>query len=631
MIERGNKEGNGAERAYGADRTNRAYGANETYRADGAFGADGADKAYGQGGQRVPLEPKPFLPKKGNYRGLLVYQKAECLYDISFYFAHHYFVERKDRTIDQVIQAARSGKQNIAEGCAAASTSSETELKLLGVARASMKEVLEDYIDYLRTRHLEQWSVDDPRTKQIQEYSKKHHRPEDYTTDIDKRSPEALCNIAITLIHQYDNLMGKLIDRLQKDFVEEGGIRERMTAARVGYRNEQKTRITELEAENATLKAKIVELEKKLKGAMGPMGLIGLIGLMGLMGCSSGDAEEQVTKEVTEKAITISARQATEEAVTRSGETGLENIHTIFVVWAYKNMTETTGNYDGLQQVIPGYTVKWVTNTANTTTSNTHDWEYVNQQSSGQEEQTIKYWDWSAKAYRFFGVAGTYGTHGATGTNTAYEVELTVDASDENNIQAPYYSKLWFSTGSEEGRAYGQAVRLEFLQPLSRVRFIFRFPDDNSVTRSDLTSISFHPTSWGDPENPYKKIHRKGTFTVSYPLKGTDTKEQWTVSDLDATAALADFTEDYRESFEIWHYVLPAKSSDQGSYTLNVKVSGEDKDAVVPAEYMGWEPGYQYTYIFKIIDGGGVVLEGVETGFKSWVIAGEKDHEVYNW
>ena len=610
MIERGNKEGNGAERAYEAD------------------------KAYGQGGQRVPLEPKPFLPKKGNYRGLLVYQKAECLYDISFYFAHHYFVERKDRTIDQVIQAARSGKQNIAEGCAAASTSSETELKLLGVARASMKEVLEDYIDYLRTRHLEQWSLEDPRTKQIQEYSKKHNRPEDYTTDIDKRSPEALCNIAITLIHQYDNLMGKLIDRLQKDFVEEGGIRERMTAARVGYRNEQKTRIVELEAENATLKAKIVELEKKLKGAMGPMGLIGLIGLiglMGLMGCSSGDAEEQVTKEVAEKAITISARQATEEAVTRSGETGLENIHTIFVVWAYKNMTETTGNYDGLQQVIPGYTVKWVTNTANTTTSNTHDWEYVNQQSSGQEEQTIKYWDWSAKAYRFFGVAGTYGTHGATGANTAYEIALAVDASDENNIQAPYYSKLWFSTGNEDGKAYGQAVRLEFLQPLSRVRFMFRFPDDNSVTRSDLTSISFHPTSWGDPENPYKKIHRKGTFTVSYPLKGTDTKEQWTVSDLYATAALADFTEDYRENNEIWHYVLPAKSSDQGSYTLNVKVSGEDKDAVVPAEYMGWEPGYQYTYIFKIIDGGGVVLEGVETGFKSWVIAGEKDHEVYNW
>ena len=85
-------------------------------------------------------ETEEFLPKKGNYRGLIVYQKAECIYDITFYFAHTYMVERKDRTVDQMVQSARSGKQNIAEGCAAASTSSETELKLMGVARASMKQ-----------------------------------------------------------------------------------------------------------------------------------------------------------------------------------------------------------------------------------------------------------------------------------------------------------------------------------------------------------------------------------------------------------------------------------------------------------------------------------------------------------
>ncbi|MBQ9204354.1 MAG: four helix bundle suffix domain-containing protein [Prevotella sp.] len=209
-------------------------------------------------------EPEAFLPKKGNYRGLIVYQKAECIYDITFFFAHHYFVERKDRTIDQVIQAARSGKQNIAEGSAASTTSAETEIKLLGVARASMQETLLDYEDYLRTRHLEQWTVDDPRVKQIQEYSKSHNRPEDYTKDIDKRSDEALCNIAITLIHQFDNMMGRLLDRLQKDFVEQGGIRERMTAARLGYRSNQKDEIVRLEAENGRLKARISELEALL-------------------------------------------------------------------------------------------------------------------------------------------------------------------------------------------------------------------------------------------------------------------------------------------------------------------------------------------------------------------------------
>jgi len=261
---------NGANETHGANKANKAngtHGTNGAYKANGTNGAYRTNGAKGANGdqQRKPLEPQPFLPKKGNYRGLLVYQKAECLYDITFFFAHHYFVERKDRTIDQVIQAARSGKQNIAEGCAAASTSAETEIRLMGVARASMQETLLDYKDYLRTRHLEEWAVDDPRTRQIQEYSKNHNRPEDYTKDIEKRSPEALCNIAITLICQYDVMMGRLLDRLQKDFVEKGGIREQMTAARLGYRNDQKARIAELEAENSALKARVAELEGLLR------------------------------------------------------------------------------------------------------------------------------------------------------------------------------------------------------------------------------------------------------------------------------------------------------------------------------------------------------------------------------
>ena len=271
---------NGTQETYGANGTRgangTAYGTQETYGANtahGAYGTYGAqvtcgvNGVYGVGTQqppRKPLTPKPFLPKKGNYRDLLVYQKAECIYDITFYFAHHYFVERKDRTIDQVVQAARSGKQNIAEGCAASATSSETELKLLGVARASMQEVLLDYQDYLRTRGLEQWTVSDPRTRQTQEFCKKHYKPSDYTKDIEQRSPEAISNIAITLICQFDSMMGKLLDRLQEDFVEQGGIRERMSAARLGYRNDQKARIAELEAENNRLRNRVAELEAAL-------------------------------------------------------------------------------------------------------------------------------------------------------------------------------------------------------------------------------------------------------------------------------------------------------------------------------------------------------------------------------
>ena len=116
---------NGANGANGTNEANGANGANETNKASGTNGTNKPNDAYGASGQgRPPLEPKPFLPKKGNYRDLLVYKKSECIYDVTYYFAHHYFVERKDRTIDQVVQAARSGKQNIIEGCSAASTSS---------------------------------------------------------------------------------------------------------------------------------------------------------------------------------------------------------------------------------------------------------------------------------------------------------------------------------------------------------------------------------------------------------------------------------------------------------------------------------------------------------------------------
>lgn len=207
-------------------------------------------------------EPKTFLPKKGNYQDLAAYKKATVIYDLTFYFTKR-FLSKGDRTVDQMVQAARSGKQNIAEGCAAAATSSETELKLTNVARASMKELLVDYEDYLRVRNLQQWSFDDERTRKTREFSRMHETSDDFMQNIDQRSDEAIANIAITLLHQFDNLIGAYIAHLEKVFVEQGGIRERMTAARLDYRNNQKARIAELEKENAMLKARIAELERK--------------------------------------------------------------------------------------------------------------------------------------------------------------------------------------------------------------------------------------------------------------------------------------------------------------------------------------------------------------------------------
>ena len=182
-----------------------------------------------------------FIPQKGNYRDLIAYKKAECIYDITYYFAHKFF-EKGDRTIDQMVQAARSGKQNIVEGSAASTTSSETELKLINVARASLQELLIDYEDYLRVRNLERWDIKSEKAQKTRRYCTTHNRSADYRKAIALRSDETIANIAITLIHQEDVFLRKLIDRLKSDFLQQGGIREQMSRARIAYRkkNEQK-------------------------------------------------------------------------------------------------------------------------------------------------------------------------------------------------------------------------------------------------------------------------------------------------------------------------------------------------------------------------------------------------------
>lgn len=208
-------------------------------------------------------EPQPFLPKKGNYKGLIAYQKAECIYDITFYFANT-FLDKKDRTVDQMVQASRSGKQNIAEGSAAGATSAETEIKLTNVAKASLQELLDDYEDYLRVRGLERWSLEDARTKHTQLFCSSHNISSDYMELIKSRSAETIANIAITLIHQEDVMLRKLLERLQKDFEQYGGIKEQMTAARLGFRRGQQEEIERLKAENSRFQQRISYLESKL-------------------------------------------------------------------------------------------------------------------------------------------------------------------------------------------------------------------------------------------------------------------------------------------------------------------------------------------------------------------------------
>ena len=208
------------------------------------------------------MPPHTFLPKRGNYHGLIAYQKAECIYDITFYFAHTH-LDKSDRTIDQMVQAARSGKQNIAEGSAASATSTETELKLINVARASLQELLADYTDYLRVHALEQWAMDSEKARQARLVCSRHNDTAYYRTAIAERSAETIANIAITLIHQEDVLLRKLLQRLEDDFVRQGGIKERMYAARTGYRQEQDAHLAALEAENKQLREENARLQEE--------------------------------------------------------------------------------------------------------------------------------------------------------------------------------------------------------------------------------------------------------------------------------------------------------------------------------------------------------------------------------
>lgn len=183
----------------------------------------------------IPKSQEPLLPQTGNYRQLLTYQKAEAIYDITYYFCKNY-LKRGDRTIDQMVQAARSGKQNIVEGSAASATSKETEIKLVNVAKASMHELLIDYEDFLRTRNHRQWENNSAELLKMRELGRKHNDSAFYMQLVKTRPPETIANMAICLIKQNDYMLFKQLQSLSEDFLKNGGFRERMTRMRLDRR-----------------------------------------------------------------------------------------------------------------------------------------------------------------------------------------------------------------------------------------------------------------------------------------------------------------------------------------------------------------------------------------------------------
>jgi len=180
--------------------------------------------------------PERFIPKHGGYRNLLSYRKAEIVYDATVYFCNR-FLGKRDRTYDQMIQAARSGKQNIVEGSMASATSKESEIKLTNVARASLEELLTDYRDFLRTRGLAEWPKEHRYARRLRELNRQPDGTyETFRKGIENPDPAVCANVIIGLIKVTSYLLRRQIEHLEKAFVEEGGLRERMTRARLTER-----------------------------------------------------------------------------------------------------------------------------------------------------------------------------------------------------------------------------------------------------------------------------------------------------------------------------------------------------------------------------------------------------------
>jgi len=204
------------------------------------------------------------LRRRTMYTELRFYHRSDVLYQLTQVFCQRFLKHYGDRTVDQMVQAARSCKQNIVEGSSDGETSLESELKLLGFARGSNKELLEDYQDYLKRKGYTEWYGTHPRFKDLHDFCRKHYKFEDYKDLLPKMNDEEMANMAICLCHQVDAAMNKYIERKDREFTTEGGVRERMTAARLEQRDTQKGIIERQAQEIAALKQEIARLTAML-------------------------------------------------------------------------------------------------------------------------------------------------------------------------------------------------------------------------------------------------------------------------------------------------------------------------------------------------------------------------------
>ena len=294
-------------------------------------------------------------------------------------------------------------------------------------------------------------------------------------------------------------------------------------------------------------------------------------------------------------------------------ETGLETISKTFKVWGYKT---TEGNYtsgfDKSQNVMNGYIVNWTQPAAGGTGS----WDYTGIRNEElQTTQTIKFWDYSSTSYRYFAFSpanakvtttflsedGNTTTDAAAATQTSFSIPFEYK-EDATAVTTPYISDLWLSDNQNfENRKYGACVKLTFAPIITKVRFRFNYLKDTKISITDIVFKNIN-----DEHSP-----TKGNIIVSYPITGTGTKASYKWVTTETGTEPIKFTIPYEEDADLnhqaterkkWYYVPPLGDSDkpQGAYIISATIDGKKSTATIPAEYMQWKAGYQYTYIFKI-------------------------------
>lgn len=217
--------------------------------------------------QRYDDGTPSILRKRTNYTELAFYQKSDVLIQLTKAFCDRFLPKYGDRTVDQMVQAARSIKQNLAEGLTDGQTSFEVEIKLLGIAKGSNQELQEDYQDYLKSHNLSDWGAEKashPRFDGLLAFCRAHNTLSDYQPYFQQWTDEEMCNTAICLCHMVDKALTTFISKRDREFVEEGGIRERMTAARLDRRGTQKQIIEAQAHEIEQLRAQVASLQREL-------------------------------------------------------------------------------------------------------------------------------------------------------------------------------------------------------------------------------------------------------------------------------------------------------------------------------------------------------------------------------